>query len=784
LKTFKPMPGFSSLRVRLVGAVFMGTLPAMVVFYFTRLPWIGFVIGLLALVAAWIGGELFVVRKMRDLLNAVQRLGTGDLSSRTGMAQEKGEIGQLAKAFDNMATALDIRAREREQAEQRALDRALQQTAVAALGQFALTHNDFAALLHQTVILVPQTLEVEFCRILELLPGSNSMLIRAGTGWKKETVGLATISAEPGTQAGFTLSSGEPVVITDLRTDTRFQSEPLLVDHAIVSGVNVAIGAQDKVYGVLGVYSGRRRAFTSDDVQFLLAVANALAVSVQRRRSEADLRKLAEFAQLNPNAALELTADGAITYFNQAARELAESVKRQHPRDVLPPDMHKLVQSCLATGQGVPQLETRLDGRVLSWSLHPVIASQVVHAYVSDITERLNLEAQLRQSQKMDSIGQLAAGVAHDFNNMLTVIQGHAGMLLARSTLPPDLKESAQAVHSAAERAAALTRQLLLFSRKSVVQPALLDLREIVGNLSKMLKRLIGETVVLEFTPPASLPFVHGDAGMIEQILMNLAVNARDAMSFGGKLSLAVETVSVDAAQVRLHPEARVGSFVCLSVKDTGSGMDAATLNRIFEPFFTTKEPGKGTGLGLATVYGAVKLHQGWIEVSSEVGKGTLFRIYFPATGETAEAGERADAMLAQIRGGGETILLVEDDASVLKLGRVILQDCGYKVVEAGSGVEALDLWQKHPAPIDLLLTDMVMPQGMSGIDLAQKLLVLKPGLKIIFTSGYSINDLDTDFIRGGGGYFLQKPYTRTTLARAVRETLDKPQAGSQAQKA
>ena len=768
------MPGLSSLRVRLVGAVFVGILPALVVFYFTRLPWIAFAIGLLALVAAWVGGELFVVRKMRELVKAVQRLGSGDLSSRTGMAREKGEIGQLARAFDNMATALEIRAREREQAEQRALERALQQAAVAALGQFALTNDDLSALLNQAVILVSQTLEVEFCRILELLPESKSMLMRAGTGWKKEIVGLATISAERGSQAGYTLDSGEPVFIADLRAETRFQSEPLLVEHGVVSGVNVAIGSQENTYGVLGVYSGCRRTFTGDDLQFLLAVANAVAVSVDRRRAEAEMRKLAEFAQLNPNPAMELAADGSITYFNHAALQLAESIERKHPRDVLPADMDRLVQSCLATGQSVMQMESRLGGRVLLWSVHPVVASQVVHAYVTDITARLNLEEQLRQSQKMESVGQLAAGVAHDFNNMLTVIQGHAGMLLARKTLPPDLKESAQAVHFAAERAAALTRQLLLFSRKSVLQPTLLDLREIVGTLSKMLKRLLGETVVLEFSPPPALPLIYGDAGMIEQILMNLAVNGRDAMTFGGKLIISIQPMTVDNAYVRLHPDARVGPFVYLRVTDTGCGMDAATLSRIFEPFFTTKEAGKGTGLGLATVYGAVKLHEGWIEVSSELGKGTTFGIFLPATAETAQAAQRADALLAQVRGGGETILIVEDDVSVLKMGRIILHDCGYKVLEAGSGIEALDVWQKHQGSIDLLLTDMVMPQGMSGIELAQKLSALKPQLKVIFTSGYSVGDLDTEFIRHGGGYFLQKPYTRTTLAKAVREWLDK----------
>ncbi len=420
-------------------------------------------------------------------------------------------------------------------------------------------------------------------------------------------------------------------------------------------------------------------------------------------------------------------------------------------------------------------MESRVDGRVLSWSLHPVTINQMVHAYVADITDRLNLEAQLRQSQKMESIGQLAAGVAHDFNNMLTVIQGHAGMLMSRRTLPPELKDSVQAVHFAAERAAGLTRQLLLFSRRSLLQPRLIDLREIVSDMSKMLKRLLGETITLEFSPPSEIALVYGDAGMLEQVLLNLSINARDAMQFGGKLIISLQPLTVDEPYVQTHPEARPGAFVLLRVTDTGCGMDPTTLNRIFEPFFTTKEVGKGTGLGLATVYGIVKLHEGWIEVTSEVGKGTTFSIYLPASKEVAQKSQKAEVLVAPVRGGNETILLVEDESSVLKMGRIILQDLGYQVLEAATGAEAMEVWQKSKGSVHLLLTDMVMPEEMSGIDLAQKLRTQHPELKILFTSGYSVGDLDTDFIRHGGGSFLQKPYTRFTLAKAVRESLDKP---------
>ena len=440
--------------------------------------------------------------------------------------------------------------------------------------------------------------------------------------------------------------------------------------------------------------------------------------------------------------------------------------------------MREIVHGCLEADRSVLNLQTAFAGRTLCWSFHPVATSQVVHCYVEDITDRLNLEAQLRQSQKMESIGQLAAGVAHDFNNMLTVIQGHSGMLMARPNLPAEVSDSAQAIYFAAERAATLTRQLLMFSRKNVMKPEALDLREVVSELSKMLKRLLGETITLEFSPPPELPLVQADRGMIEQVIMNLAVNARDAMPSGGTLTISTNPIELNDAYVQTHPEARLGVFVCLRVSDTGCGMDPATMARIFEPFFTTKEVGKGTGLGLATVYGIVKQHEGWVEVSSEVGKGSTFNVFFPASGEPVKALTPEVAQAAAVRGGQETILVVEDEPVLRDMAHLILQDCGYRVLEAGSGAEALQVWERNPGGIDLVITDVVMPGGMSGRDLAVKLKAGHPQVKIMFTSGYNMEESNTDFFRRGGAVFLQKPYTRPHLAEAVRKCLDKP-AGS-----
>ena len=612
--------------------------------YGAHLAWSLFAIGLLALGAAWYGGERFILRQVRILSKAVQQLGAGDLSSRTGLSVERGELGELARLFDAMAASLEERVKERERAERTLLNRSFQQTVVAALGQFAMVSDDISALLNQAVMLVAQTLEVEYCHVLELQPGGKFLLLRAGVGWKDDCVGRAVMPADPQTEAGFTLTAGEAVVFERLAEETRFRGSSLLTDHGVVSGIMVAIAGHGQAFGVLGAHTARERRFTEDEIHFLFSLATVLAMAVERIRAQAELQKLAAFVQLNPNPAMELASDGAITYFNGAALKLARSVGEDHPRAILPANVQDVIRDCLETGQSTLNLQTAFGGRTLSWSFHPLAGSPVLHCYVEDVTDRLNLEAQLRQSQKMESIGQLAAGVAHDFNNMLTVIQGHSGMLLARTNLPPELLDCAQAIYFAAERAAASTRQLLMFSRRNVMRPEPLDLRKAVGDLSKMLERLLGETITLEFNPPPELPLVQADRGMIEQVIMNLAVNARDAMPKGGTLTISTSPVELNDAYVQTHPEARLGAFVCLRVSDTGCGMDSATMARIFEPFFTTKEVGKGTGLGLATVYGIVKQHEGWVEVSSEPGQGTHVQRVLPRhqrTGQSAAAGGR-----------------------------------------------------------------------------------------------------------------------------------------------
>src|SRR6478609_6504022 len=323
----------------------------------------------------------------------------------------------------------------------------------------------------------------------------------------------------------------------------------------------------------------------------------------------------------------------------------------------------------------------------------------------------------------MESIGQLAAGVAHDFNNMLTIIQGHAGILMARSGMQPQSLDSAQAVFFASERAASLTRQLLMFSRKNVMQPKYLDLRDVVSNMGRMLQRLLGELITLDFTPPADLPLLKGDTGMLEQVLMNLCVNARDAMDSGGMLTIVLSTEEITNDYAHSHPDAHPGKHICLRVSDTGCGMDSYVITRIFEPFFTTKDIGKGTGLGLATVYGIVKQHSGWVEVTSQLNRGTTFKVYFPASTETVKSSAEDIAPSTPVKGGQETILVVEDEPVLREMTQLILEECGYRVLLANNGKEALETWDRHQHSIDLLFTDMVMPAGVSGTDLANRLI-------------------------------------------------------------
>jgi PAS domain S-box-containing protein len=389
-----------------------------------------------------------------------------------------------------------------------------------------------------------------------------------------------------------------------------------------------------------------------------------------------------------------------------------------------------------------------------------------------DITERKQLEDQLRQSQKMEAFGQLAGGVAHDFNNLLTIIEGSVALLQLPELTPAEQAGALAEIDKAAERAANLTRQLLTFSRRQLFRPKPLDLNEVVANTARMLQRLIGEHIGLEtHFAPGNTPIM-ADRNMMEQILINLAVNSRDAMPKGGQLVIETAAITISETDAQAHPRARPGSFIRLSITDTGCGITPEQMKHIFEPFFTTKEVGKGTGLGLATVFGIVEQHHGWIEFKSKLNAGTTFHVCLPRLTEEETALIEATP-LTRVRGGNETILLVEDDASVRSLMRNLLERKGYHVIEADNGVSAMKLWKRHHGAIDLLLTDMVMPEGVSGQELAERLLREKPALKVIYSSGYTDDMLGKDSPLRDNPNFLEKPFDSHKLLKQVRDCLD-----------
>jgi PAS domain S-box-containing protein len=406
-------------------------------------------------------------------------------------------------------------------------------------------------------------------------------------------------------------------------------------------------------------------------------------------------------------------------------------------------------------------------------SLSPVTLAGQPHVLLlaQDVSERVLLERQLRQAQKMEAIGQLAAGVAHDFNNILTVIQGHAGILQHNTDAAGPQAKSLAQISRAADRAATLIRQLLMFSRKQVMQFQYLDVNETMRNTIKMLERLVGEHVQIDFRPQSLMLSIHADSSMLEQIAMNLAVNARDAMPNGGKIFITTSLETIHRAPTPMDPERRDGEFICLAFRDNGTGMDTQILNRIFEPFFTTKAAGKGTGLGLSTVFGIVRQHQGWLDVESKPNQGTIFRCYFPASLQPADKTE--PLVDTSLRNGCETILVAEDEDVLRAMVVQVLKIQGYHVLEAASGSHALEVMENANRPVDLLLTDMVMPGGVMGGELAERATRQCPRLKVIYTSGYSPGMAGRDISLLADRNFLPKPYSIGKLAQVIRECLD-----------
>jgi two-component system cell cycle sensor histidine kinase/response regulator CckA len=507
----------------------------------------------------------------------------------------------------------------------------------------------------------------------------------------------------------------------------------------------------------------------------------------ERKQAEVDRARLAAIVECSEDAIVSKTVDGIVVSWNPGAERLygysAEEMIGRSIAVLFTPD-HYLeylqIMEKVGRGERLPTYDTvrrRKDGTTITVAVdicpievrdgEIVGASKIAH----DITRMKQLEEQFRQAQKMEAVGRLAGGVAHDFNNMLMVILGYSEIMLRSVPAGDRNRELLQDILKAGERAAALTRQLLAFSRKQVLEAKVLDLNVMVADSEVMLKRLVGEDVDLVAVLDPALGRVKTDLGQIEQVLMNLVVNARDAMPLGGKITIETTNAVLDQAYCRSHAEVKPGRYVMLAVSDTGCGMDEKTRMCLFEPFFTTKESGKGTGLGLSMVYGFIKQSGGHVAVDSAPGLGSTFKMFLPEVEGLALSG-KSDHAIDKMPHGGETILLAEDEDGVRALTEYVLQACGYTVLAAAQGHEAIQLAKKHQGPIHLLVSDVVMP-GMGGRLLAEQVAALKAGIKVLYLSGYTDDAVVRHGVLQAETAFLQKPFTPSTLAQKVREVLD-----------
>jgi PAS domain S-box-containing protein len=588
----------------------------------------------------------------------------------------------------------------------------------------------------------------------------------------------------------YVLRAATPLLVTpEVHRDLERRGEVELIGAPSLDWIGVPLQAGGRAIGVLVAQTyapGARYGEREKDI--LHFVSTQVATAIERKRSETQLQESETRYRLlfesNPQAmwvfdteTLRFLAvnDAAVRRYGYSREEFLAMTLF----DIRLPAEHDRLREALRRRPEGPYFvadmrHRRKDGTVIEVEIAvdtiPFGGRPAHLVSVQDVTERKRLEDQLRQSQKIEAVGQLAGGIAHDFNNLLTAITGYSDLLLEDLGPQDPRRHDLEEIRKAARRAASLTQQLLAFSRKQVLQPQVLDLNQVVANAEQLLRRLIGEHIALRTIADPALGTTKADPAQLEQVIVNLAVNARDAMPHGGQLTIETKNVDLDAAYTATHPAITPGPYVVLAVSDTGIGMDEDTRARMFEPFFTTKGPGKGTGLGLSTVHGIVNQSGGAIWVYSEIGKGTTFKIYLPRiAGKARPIG--ASAPPAALPRGTETVLLVEDEPALRAVARRTLERQGYVVLEASHGEMALDIAARHTGALDLLMTDVVMP-GISGRELATRLVAARPRVRVLFTSGYTDDAIVHHGVLEAGIQFLQKPFTPSALARKVREVL------------
>ena len=751
-------------------------------------------VALLALVAAWIVGDVLVLKHVNPIVSAAKQLSCGNLSARTGIAYGKGELSHLAQTFDEMAKSLEDHEARRIHAEE---ELRLNESRLESL--LKLNQMSGASLQEIMNFALEETTRLTRSPIGYLAFMNEDETVLTMHAWSKTAMENCRISEKPILYPiettglwGEAVRQRKPVITNDYKAPNRCKKGYPEGHVELTRHMNLPIFKGNRIVIVAGV-GNKPSEYDESDVRQLTLLMEGMWGIIQSKLAEEALQQSKKEWE-NTFAAMS----DWVTVINLEGRILRTNLAGEGFTGM---SAQKMVgQTCCLLTHGTEgplpgcpfkkMLQTRQrevleiqqpnESRWLMITVDPVFGKDgnliaAVHI-ARDITEQkraeeemIALQEQLRQSQKMEAIGQLAGGIAHDFNNLLTVIKGYSQLSLIELKESDPLRSNIKEIQNASERAANLTRQILAFSRRQVLDTKVLDLNSILRDLDKMLRRVIGEDIELVTLLAEPLGRVKTDPGQIEQVIMNIAVNARDAMPNGGKLTIETANVELDEAYARRHIAVIPGPYVMLSVSDTGVGMTPELRDRVFEPFFTTKE--KGTGLGLSMVYGIVKQSEGNIWVYSEPGHGTTFKIYLPGVDEPLEE-LRQKAAGMEFPQGRETVLIVEDDEAVRKLSGQILKRQGYTILEAENGYEALRLCEGQKEPIHLILTDVVMPE-MSGRKLVERFKKLSVNFRVLYMSGYTDNAIARHGILEKGVNYIQKPFTPDGLARKVREVLD-----------